>query len=379
MTKVLHVVQTLKGGGAETLVRDMVPRMSARGFDVAVASLYPSKLDAQEKLALRCQVHELNRRNRTDFRAPLRLMHLMRELRPDIVNTHVTTGKYWGRACAILSGVPTIIHTEHSPDPKLEFWEWPASLLLNPRTDVIVTFSERTATFIRRREHVRRLYIIPNGIEIPEPPNHMQREEARANLTAGELTIIGVVASLYPLKNQALALRSFALLPERVKGVARLDLFGSGPLEGELRALARDLGIQTHVMFHGFRSDMRALLPGLDMFLSVALVEAAPISFLEAMSAKLPIIATPSIGALDMVEGNVTGLIARSWDPEDVAHQLDKALSNPEWVRRAGDNARTRLIQNFNIESTVDKYLDLYNRLLAARQPHSRSSGDTFS
>ncbi len=363
MTKVLHVVQTLKGGGAETLVRDMLPRMSARGLDVAVASMYPSNLNAQEKLALRCQIYELNRKSRTDFRAPLQLWQLMMRLKPDIVHTHVTTGKYWGRACAVLSGIRTIVHTEHSPDPRLGLGEKPAALLLNPYTDATVTFSERTAAFIRRREGVKSLYIIPNGIEILEPPDRKQRETARVELGADHLTIIGVVASLYPLKNHALALKAFGLLPESIRGAARLDIFGVGPLEGELKALARELGIQEYVMFRGFRSDMQSLLPGLDLFLSVALAEAAPISFLEAMSARLPIIATPSIGALDMVEDHVTGMIARSWNPEDVAQRLEKALSDHQWRALAGVNARARLIQNYDIEHTVDKYVDLYHHV----------------
>ena len=362
MTRVLHVVQTLKGGGAETLVRNLLPRMRARGVDVEVATVYPSNLTPEEKAALRAPVHELNRRNRLDFSAPFRLWKLMNRLKPGIVHTHVTTGKYWGRLCAVVAGVPTIVHTEHSPDPRLEFWERPLSWFLNTRTTAIVTFSERTAAFIRRRENTPRTLIIPNGIQISAPPNNTQRVNARSMLQADNMMIVGVVASLYPLKNHELATRAFTLLPEATRRKARLDIFGTGPLEETLKGLVQQLGIDRHVVFHGFRTDVHRLMAGFDIFLSVALGEAAPISFLEAMSALVPIVATPSIGALDMVEDGLTGLIAKSWDPTDVASALNQALSDEAWRRDSAKRGWSRLVSTYDIEQTVDKYIELYQR-----------------
>jgi len=54
--------------------------------------------------------------------------------------------------------------------------------------------------------------------------------------------------------------------------------------------------VEQRVRFHGFRSDVRRLLPGLDLLLSTSLNESAPVSFLEAMDAGVPTVATPTPG-----------------------------------------------------------------------------------
>jgi glycosyltransferase involved in cell wall biosynthesis len=360
--KVLHVLQTLHGGGAESIVRSLVPLLRRRAIDVEVATLYPSRVTAEDRLQMDCQIYDMQRRGHLDFVAPLHLFQTIRQIQPDIVHTHVFSGKYWGRGAALLAGVPIIVHTEHSPRAKLDFWEFPVSYFLGRKTHATITFSERTAAFIRARERAQRIKIIPNGVRVRPPPTPAERQAARSALDVGkDQVVIAVVANLYPQKNQQLAIKAFSRLPEAIRNKARLDFFGSGPELGALQTMAEQLNVQP--VFHGFKPNIEELLPGVDIFLSVAYVEAAPMSFLEAMNAELPIVGTPSHGALDMIVNEKTGILLSGWDEVELTNALERSLVDRAWRRTAGMGSRELLEKRFDIEVVADKHVELYHEL----------------
>jgi glycosyltransferase involved in cell wall biosynthesis len=359
--RVLHVIATLRGGGAETLVRELLPRLRSRDLDVGVFSAYDPRLSADERAQAPYPIFEGAKGGRGDAGFGARAIAAIRRFRPHIVHTHTVTGKYWGRACALAAGVPHILHTEHSPQSRLASWEPPFAHLLVRRTDAFITFSERTAAFVAAREPIPRIEIIPNGISIDPAPTEEQRVEARRVLgAAAGSVVIGVVANLQPQKNHRLALEAFANLSGAERRLARLEFFGAGPQEAALRTLAARLGVGAAVTFWGFRSDVRRLLPGLDALLTVSTVEAAPISLLEAMSACLPILGTPHHGTLDLVQDGVSGIVIPDWSAENVTQALRRTIRDTAWRERAGRHARTRLVEEFDIERVADRHAALY-------------------
>ena len=302
---VMHVVGSLEGGGAERWVRELAPRLRARGVPTEVVTIYPPQLNDGSLKELGCEV--FFRRKRPGF-DPVHfawLYRLIRQRKPMIVHTHQWAGKYVGRSAAILSRTPILIHTEHSPLP-VSRAERILTGVLSRRTDVVIAFNEQNARLIRERERVTTFEIIRNGLPIPSPPTPEARAAARRRLGArDECVVFGFVASLQERKNPRLALRAFARAKANSKHPSRLDFFGDGPLREELPRLAQELEISETVNFHGFKSDVREYLPGLDVFVTVATQEMAPISMLEAMTARLPIIGTPHPGTIGMVEHDV--------------------------------------------------------------------------
>ena len=92
--RVVHVVQTLKAGGAETLVRGLCAGLAEAGIAVTVVSIYPDDLSQSERAALGFPVVSLGRRGRSDFGFFPRLVATLRELAPDVVHAHLHAGKY---------------------------------------------------------------------------------------------------------------------------------------------------------------------------------------------------------------------------------------------------------------------------------------------
>ncbi len=358
-------MQTLKGGGAETLVRELVPRLRQRGIDANALCAYDSRLDAVERESIGGHILEAKKREGFDAGFILRMRGIIARERPDIVHTHTITGKYWGRIAAVAAGVPHIVHTEHCPKPQIRFVEHLVTRPLVRFTETYVTFSERNAAFVRRREITPHLTIIPNGIALSPSPTELQRAAARIKLGGNpEELRVGIVGSLVPKKNPELALRALALVPENLRNTIRLDFLGVGGLADPLRRLAQELGLLERVSFHGFRSDVRELLPGLDLLLTVAFIEAAPISLLEAMAAAIPIVGTPHDGTLDMVVDDQTGIITRDWSASAVAEALMRAVRDRQWRLSAGVAGRSRSERYFDIEKVADRHAELYRSLV---------------
>src|SRR5579872_39212 len=364
--RVLHVVRSLRGGGAETFVRELVPRLRVRGLDAQVLCAYgASGLSVEETQSWSGKIYCQQRSGVSKFAYLARLRRLMQQVAPDVVHTHTHVGASWGRAAAVLAGVPVIAHTEHRSVETLSYLERLAFGVLNNRTDVVVTFSERAAELVRRRENVRDLRIIPNGVVVRPSPSQGDRDAARDQLAFEQSSIIvGMIANLYAHKNPSAAIEAVASLSSQLRATVRLAMFGDGPQRSSLEQLARELGIRDCVRFFGFRADLELLLPGLDMVLTTSPREMMPMSLLEAMNAALPIVGTPHAGTLDLVVDAETGLIVRSWEPRQIAEAIAWAATNPEWRRRAGNAAYVRLAKNFDIEKVADQYFALYDSLL---------------
>ena len=361
---VMHIVGSLQGGGAERCVRELVPRLQVRGVDAEIATVYLPNLAPSEIEALGCNVYFRPKSPGFDARHLWWLSRLIAQRKPQIVHTHQWAGKYVGRLAAILAGVPLLVHTEHSPNPVVGV-ERMFTQLFWRRTSAVVTFAEENATIIRRREPVSRMEIIRNGLAIPEPPTADERARARKVLGLQDGTVVfGIVASLQERKNHRLAFEALARIKDESSVPIRLCLFGDGPLRQKLTALAADLGIAELVNFEGFRSDVRNLLPALDVFVSVSKLEMAPISILEAMTCCIPVIATPHAGAADLVEDGVTGSIV-DWTVEDVAAAMREARDDAGWRLRCGVEGRKRVERNHNIEMIADQHVSLYDRLVS--------------
>lgn len=120
------------------------------------------------------------------------------------------------------------------------------------------------------------------------------------------------VGRLSPEKNQARILRAFREVCSRVQ-TAHLYVVGGGPLEGELRALALNLGISQHVTFTGFQSNPHPIVKACDCFVFASNYEGQGLAVLEAMSLGLPIVTT-EYNVVHSVVGPEDGLITAPTD-----------------------------------------------------------------
>lgn len=364
MKRVLHVLQTLSGGGAETLVRALVPRLGLRGFNIEIVAVYRADLDEQARTDLHASINELGKRNRFDVFPFVRLLQITKRFNPDLIHAHTYSGKFWGRAAAAVCGVPAIL-TEHGAAYSTGLLERFIAGFLDKRTSASVAFSQATAKVVSEASSVKDIRIIPNGVQLDVT---YDRPWARKALRCSddELAIV-TIGRLNPEKGPDVALQALRLLPPSLLQRARLHLIGDGPCLTEARALSASLGLTNRVMFHGFRQEARMLLAGADVALSSSRIEAAPLWLIEAMAAGVPVVGTPTLGVNDLVANGQTGLIAASNDAPALAAALTEALSNQAW-RDAASRASKGRARQYDIESVADAYSALYCEVIEKRR-----------
>ena len=365
--RVLHVISGLTGGGAERLVAQLVPNIQDAGMKCAVMSVYPSAVPP-EITAHNIDVVQISRRGRFDPAFFPRMIGAMKSWKPDVVHTHLHTGNYWGRAAAIAAGVPTIVRTEHAPcDPSIRVpGSGIADRVLNNASGAVVTFMEEQGRFLARYEglDVKKIAIIPNGIVHGPIPTAASVAEGRARLgsTPGDFVILQL-GNLLKVKNQRLALQAFAAIDPRLRHRARLFFVGEGADRPALTQLVHELHLEEYVKFLGFRDDVSRLLPGADLAIMPSLKEGMPLALLEAMSAGVPVLTTPWIGARDLLQDGSCGIITEDWKPESLTQSIAAVMQSYERARAIAQRAQTMVRREYDIALTTQRHCDLYQRL----------------
>jgi glycosyltransferase involved in cell wall biosynthesis len=148
-----------------------------------------------------------------------------------------------------------------------------------------------------------------------------------------------------------------------------LLLAGAGPLEGELKDLAKGMGIGSRVRFLGSRSDIPALLNAADASVLSSTYEALPMALLEAAASGLPVVTTDVGGTSDIVIHGVTGLLAPPANPEAIANAMLRLASLPADSRaRMGEHARRHVASRFGLNEVAGQWESLYQEMLAKKE-----------
>jgi len=361
--RVLHILPSIRGYGAERLVVDLLGHLSSPDVDAALLTIYEPPADVRRTLPF--QLMHAGRRDRRDRAFIWQMTREIRRFKPDIVHTHTHVGKYWGRFAAVLAGARYIVHTEHNPcDVRRTRLERAADWLLHRKTARVVTFFSDQLLALSRRERLPpgKMLAIQNGVTLAD--GHQDRALARERLgvTGDEFAIV-LVGRMEYQKNHALALRAFSALEPATREGSVLLFVGAGENEPMLRDLAADLGVAARVRFLGYRTDVASLLPGADVLLMSSWFEGMPMALIEAMLAEVAIVTTPWLGARDMLAGGRYGLVADGFAPEHLAAQIERARKDPALRRTLAGRAKRHARRAYDIRHTADAHRSMYLRL----------------
>jgi glycosyltransferase involved in cell wall biosynthesis len=180
--------------------------------------------------------------------------------------------------------------------------------------------------------------------------------------------VIGTVGRFDPIKNLPMLVRSLAEVMNRQPGVRGL-LVGDGPEFPRIRAMLRELGIESRVCLTGYRDDARLLAQCMDLFVLSSFSEGTSMALLEAMAAGVPVAVTAVGGNPEIVTGGVTGWVVPSDDVAALTAAMLQALGDDAARQRYADDARRRFEQRFLLPRMINHYRDLYREMLA-RETH---------
>jgi colanic acid/amylovoran biosynthesis glycosyltransferase len=150
---------------------------------------------------------------------------------------------------------------------------------------------------------------------------------------------------------------------------------GDGPLGETLKKLTRDLGLQTHVVFHGNidAQEVLDLYKTADIFLLPSVTSASgdregiPVSLMEAMACALPVITSQHSGIPELVNNGQTGYAVEEKDVQSIADRILELAGNDELRTKLGRQGRAFVELNFNHRVLMRQLLEIFKGKLEAR------------
>jgi glycosyltransferase involved in cell wall biosynthesis len=150
-------------------------------------------------------------------------------------------------------------------------------------------------------------------------------------------------------------------LPENVKLLA----LGSGPLEKTLKEKTMLLKLENRVKFVGFvhRKEIPLYMSISHIFVRPSLSEGMGVSFVEAMAAGLPIIATKVGGIPDFLFDRKTGLFCEVENPKSLAEKVELLMNNPELKETIVKNAKELVREKYDWNLIADEMRSIFEKL----------------
>ena len=364
---VCHILPSLPAHGAEQLLVDLFRNFDRERFNLSVILINEEGPLANEVRELGINVFLIPRKSRFDLSVIGKIRRHILKNRIDIVHTHIITADLWGRLSLLGTKIPlvTTSHSIHFNSGKLQ---GALDHFLSHMTDAIVCVSSRVRDSRKNESRLpfHRLVVIENGIDFNRLETPVTRTMAREMLGLGEeIFTLGIIGRLSTVKNHTLLLQSIAEICRGGRAFPNLKLLvvGEGELDGFLKEEARKSGIEKQVRFLGLRRDIPVILKALDLLVISSTREGLPIVLLEAMKARIPVIATNVGGIPDVIEHGKTGILI---DPEraPLSKAIVQLIEDSSLRDRIGPAAEKFVAQKFNVCQTAWHYSRLYRSLI---------------
>jgi glycosyltransferase involved in cell wall biosynthesis len=227
----------------------------------------------------------------------------------------------------------------------------------------VIAVSESVRDDLRRRFELptELVTVIASGVDLTP------LRDAPPPLEPGRVPVIGTAGPLEAVKGIPWFLGAARQVLD-VRPELEFLVAGAGPEEANLRRMARELGISDKVTFVPYVLCFTDSLAATDIFVLPSLQQGLGTIMLEAMALGRPVIATGVGGIASVIQHGETGLIVPPQNSGELARRILELLDQPARARALGTRARELIRRNYNVESMVQKTLQVY-RDVAATHP----------
>ena len=371
--RILYLIDSLDGGGAETSLVDTLPALAATGVDTTVVTLLSDDGVLRRRVrAGGTAVVQLDVRHPRPAWRQLRALVAREE--PDLIHTTLLRADLIGRALGKHSGVPvvtTLPNDSYGPQHRrnARFGAWSVALV-----GLLDRASSRLTTRFHAISHnvaatmSRRLSIPPDRIDVVYRGRDQHRlgqwsPERRARARTGlglapDTPVVAVVARLDRQKGVDTAIEAFALLRRRIPDAVLLVAGRAGNAAADVHRLA---GETPNVRLLGQRDDVPDLMCAADVLAFPSRWEGLGGTLLEAMALALPIVGTRIAPVAETLAGVPWPLVPP--DRADLlAEELHTILTVPAAHAGVGELGRQRFVRHFTIDAAAQGLTACYRR-----------------
>lgn len=235
----------------------------------------------------------------------------------------------------------------HGPGELFEpkYWRLDKKVEKASFVTAISYFARSQVMLFSEPEHWDKIAIVHCGVD-PELYDGPKTKTDRTNML--------FVGRLAPEKGVRVLLEA---LEHSVKTVPDLQLtiVGDGPDRTELETMVREKGLNDHVIFTGYLApqDVAKQLAAADIFVLPSFAEGVPVSLMEAMASRVPVIAPRVAGVQELVEDGVSGFCVAPGHVEMLRESIETLASDYDLRERMGKAGREKVLAEFTISAEV--------------------------
>ena len=349
--------------------KHLLQGLAENGISILMGSLSVSQPPSWLSETSGCRYFYTNAPRRIDYPAAVwRLVRLLREEKVDVIQTHLFDAGILGLLAARFAGKPiTVVARHHMDEPQLLGKSHYVAMdrWISRTADCVVVPSRAVRDYIQTEERHSEdnIIVIPYGFDFASlDANEEDRRCVRAEFGLESKFVLGCVGRFFKNKGHIYLFTALKELARQIPEV-HLLLLGSGD-KPMLEAMIRDLGIEKHVTFAGFRSDVPACMKAMDLFVHPSLSESFGQVVVEAMNVGTAVVAASVGGIPEIVTDSETGRLVPPANCDAIFRtvlELYRDRAQRERLARAGQaSVRGR----FTVDQMVSRQLDSYRRFL---------------
>lgn len=349
--KIIHIIPTLGGGGAERLLVDLASNINKEKYEIKIISLKTSNYWEKELMQKQIVCAALAQKKGVSLITWWRLVRLLKMKQPDIVHTHLFGADFYGILAAKIAGCKTIISTEHNINYSEGLTKRLVKRYVYKYANQIIAVSGAVRDYlVKERIDQAKIKVVHNGI-------NTHKFLARRNYFQKEKLLIGTVGKLEEQKGIEDLISAMSLIKNNN---INCQIAGEGPLRESLQALITKLKLEDKVRLIGWQSEINKFFSKLDIFVLPSRWEGFGLVVLEAGLAGLPVIASGVDGLKEIIENNKNGVLVEPGNAEVLATAIRRLANDIKRQERLAQALQNTALQRFSLGDMVRKYEDIY-------------------
>lgn len=372
---ILQVRESSGFYGAENVVIELSKGFQQSGYRpmTAILAREPKQVRVFKRTAQenRISARVLRNRHLIDPGVVFQLRRMLRKNDVSIVLSHGYTSNFYALAATAFSRVRrvAVCHpwAESAYSARARFYEKLDLSWLRFFDNVVAVSQNVREKILKNNVLAEKVSLIANGLDISRFNTVIDREGARESLAIPrDSLVIGAVGRLSIEKGHRFLIEAAKPL---VKDYPELQVIfvGDGPLKSELVQLSRRLGIEANVRFLGKVHNIPLILSLMDLFVLPSLSEGLPMALLEAMAAKVPVIASNVGDIPHVIRDREEGLLVAPKNVEQLKDAISASLSDTAKRKQFASRAFEKVNGEYSMQIMAEKYirmLDISSKIM---------------
>lgn len=342
---------------------------SSRGYDIHVISLNDGVIEGATVHSLALKVDDIKKDSSYKKGAYLKnifkVKKLVKEIKPDILHAHYASS--YGILGSLCNFKPYILSVWGS-----DIYDFPKQNILFEqiikynlkKAELIFSTSKAMATETNKYTS-KEIIVTPFGVDTNKFKRLNNEKDSKEYIT------IGTIKTLEKKYGIDYLIKAFALLCEKGHNI-RLEIYGTGSEENNLRKLTKELEVEDKVLFGGYIKEEQVINKfnsfDLAVFPSTLDSESFGVAAVEAEACGVPVVISDTPGLMEATKPGYTSLVAKKKDYKDLADKIERFLVDKELRVQFSNNAIKYVEDNYDLTKNFEKVENIYFDILKKKE-----------